>query len=259
MQLNFHKYEGGGNDFILMDNRMNFLLSASQINRLCDRRFGIGADGLILIESFSDADFRMVYFNSDGNESSFCGNGGRCVADYAHRVLKIAGIEMNFLAVDGLHQATIFNDGRVALTMRPVNEIQFFKDYILLDTGSPHYVKQVKDLEHYPVFDEGHRIRNQSEFQPKGINVNFVEIKNNQNYLRTYERGVEEETFACGTGITAVAITLAEKSIGHFSISLISKAGHHFMVDFDKKSETTAENIILNGPVKKVFEGKIEI
>lgn len=260
MKISFHKYEGAGNDFIILDNRAsNIILTTKEVERLCDRRFGIGADGLMLLENSVDADFKMVYFNSDGNESSFCGNGGRCIADYAVHVLKYGGTKLDFKASDGIHHATILKDGNVALTMRPVDEILFFEDHIQLDTGSPHFIQFVKDLEGFPVFSEGRRIRNRPEFQPKGINVNFVEVKAGKNYLRTYERGVEEETFACGTGITAAAIALAAKETGSFSIPLIAKAGHHFVVEFDKLSVATAENIVLNGPVRLVFEGEAEM
>jgi diaminopimelate epimerase len=259
MKIHFHKYEGAGNDFIIIDNRAaEIKFTSAEIEKLCDRRFGIGADGLMLLESCTGADFNMVYFNADGNESSFCGNGGRCIADYAFHVLKIVGKQTSFLASDGLHQATIHTDGTISLTMRPVNEINFFDDHVELNTGSPHLVQFVNNLEAYPVFEEGRRIRNLPMFQPKGINVNFLEIKDGKHYLRTYERGVEDETYACGTGITAAAVALAGKEKGHFQIELIAKAGHFFVVEFNKSSDSSAENILLKGPVNMVFEGLIE-
>lgn len=260
MKINFHKYEGGGNDFVLIDNRNNdIILTNQQIELMCDRRFGIGGDGLMLLEKSSNSEFKMVYYNADGNESSFCGNGGRCIAHYAHHMLQITEKGMEFEAMDGLHQATILEQSRVALSMRPVKEISFFDDYTILDTGSPHFVKKVNHLTEYPVFEEGRKIRNWKQFQPKGINVNFWEEKEHQYYIRTYERGVENETYACGTGITATAIATVGDAIGAFSIGLISKKGHRFLVSFVKNQETKADNIILEGPVKNVFQGVIEI
>lgn len=256
MNIPFHKYEGAGNDFVILDNRQNrFALSAVQIARLCDRRFGIGADGLMLLQSCADADFRMVYFNADGHESSFCGNGGRCIADYAFHVLKIVDRVMHFIASDGVHRAEILPVGRVALTMQPVNQIWFFDDHYILDTGSPHYVQLVDNVLTLDVFAEGRKIRHQAEFEPKGINVNFLQKGAVENFLRTYERGVEGETFACGTGVTAAAIVLGGRQTGHFEMPVTTKAGHHFSISYDKKSPETAENIILTGPVQLVFEG----
>lgn len=258
MKVQFHKYEGAGNDFVIFDSRKGDLkLSPESIERLCNRRFGIGADGLMLLENCPNADFRMIYYNADGNESSFCGNGGRCIADYAATVLKIAGNTLDFEASDGHHRAELQAEGRVALSMRPVQKIEFLDDHVLLDTGSPHFVKFVKGLDQYPVFAEGREIRNRPAFQPKGINVNFVEVKEGKNYIRTYERGVEAETFACGTGITAAAIALAGVAIGNFSVPLIAKAGHYFEVAFNKPDAASAKDIVLTGPVKMVFEGTV--
>lgn len=260
MKFTFFKYEGAGNDFVILDNRdLKIDLNQKAIERLCDRRFGIGADGLILLEKDKQSDFKMVYFNSDGKPSSFCGNGGRCIAHFAFHVLKIVGREMNFSAFDGIHHASILNNEEISLSMQPVKEISFFETFTQLDTGSPHYVKSVKNLKDYPVFKEGRKVRNSPPFSEKGINVNFVETKDGENYLRTYERGVEAETFACGTGITATAIALAGKAVGHFSVALIAKAGHHFRVDFDKKTASSAGNIILTGPVNCVFVGEMGI
>ncbi|HET8573874.1 MAG TPA: diaminopimelate epimerase [Edaphocola sp.] len=260
MNISFHKYEGAGNDFIILDDRRNRLsLSTAQIARLCDRRFGIGADGLMLLRDCAGADFRMVYFNADGYESTFCGNGGRCIAHYASHILEIAGPAMDFLASDGGHHAEILPDGRVALTMLPVKQIRFFEDHYILDTGSPHYVQLVENVQALDVFAEGKRIRHQPEFEPKGINVNFLQRGTPGNFLRTYERGVENETFACGTGVTAAAIVLSGQQTGHFEIPVTSKAGHYFKVSYDKKSPGAAENIILTGPVHLVFEGNVTV
>lgn len=261
MKIPFYKYEGAGNDFIIMDNRNeNLKLSTQTIARLCNRRFGIGADGLMLLEEAVEADFKMIYFNSDGRESTFCGNGGRCLADFAYHVLKITGQSMNFLAIDGRHQAKILEEGKISLTMRPVSLIQFFEDgHLELDTGSPHYVCFERNVREIDVTLHGRMIRNLPQFQPKGINVNFLEKGREGNCLRTYERGVEEETFACGTGVTAAAIALSGRDTGHFSLPITTKAGHTFMVTFDKPVAGSAENITLTGPVKLVFSGTVEI
>jgi len=259
MKMTFYKYEGAGNDFIIMDNRTgSIVLTSEQIAHLCHRRFGIGADGLMLLEHSETTAFQMVYYNADGRESTFCGNGGRCIAHYACCVLQMTGREMDFMAVDGRHHATIKEDNRVALTMQPVKEPYFGDNHVELNTGSPHYVTFVTDLDHYPVVAEGRRIRQLPQYQPQGINVNFLETKDGNNYLRTYERGVEDETLACGTGITAAAIALAGMKTGHCSIPIISKAGHHFLVDFDQIPGQPTDNIVLNGPVKQVFKGEVE-
>lgn len=259
MEINFHKYEGAGNDFIIIDGRDNSLhLSEKNIGRLCHRRFGIGADGLILLRLSEEEDFKMIYFNADGRESSFCGNGGRCIADYAHRVLKIVGKEMDFIAIDGKHRAKVQENNRVTLSMMPVKQISFNADCVILDTGSPHFVKFVKGLNQLDVFKEGRKIRNQPEFQPAGINVNFLEQENGEYFLRTYERGVEDETFACGTGVTAAAIALSGQRCGHFEIPIITKVGHRFQVSFDKNKPESAENILLSGPITLVFQGQIQ-
>lgn len=261
MKIPFHKYEGAGNDFVIIDNRMgNLKLSSQTVSRLCDRRFGVGADGLMLVESSVQADFKMVYFNADGEESTFCGNGGRCLADYAHEVLKIVGKNMKFQAVDGIHQAEILQKGMVSLSMQPVSVIRTFEDgHLELDTGSPHYVSFEQNVREIDVTLQGRTIRNLPQFQPKGINVNFLEKGKDGNYLRTYERGVEEETFACGTGVTAAAIALSGNETGHFSMPITTKVGHAFIVTFDKLSAESAENIVLTGPVQLVFSGTVAI
>ena len=257
MYIRFYKYEGAGNDFIIIDDRHGRVsLSAEQIAVLCDRRFGVGADGLILLQLCREADFKMVYFNADGRESSFCGNGGRCIADFAFYVLRITEPVMKFMASDGLHEAEILPENRIALTMRPVQHIQFFDDHYILNTGSPHYIQMVENVQAFDVFTEGRKIRRRAEFSPEGINVNFLQKSGSGNFLRTYERGVEDETFACGTGVTAAAIVLSGKQTGHFEMPVTTKAGHQFQVSYDKKSPETAENIILTGPVRLVFQGE---
>lgn len=258
MNIHFYKYQGAGNDFIIIDNRSTQIqLSTTQIAFLCDRRFGIGGDGLMLLQSLPEADFEMVYYNADGNESTMCGNGGRCIAAFANR-LGIVEKEMHFKAVDGMHQAIILENNIVALHMQDVAGIEFKDEIAILDTGSPHYIKRVADVKGVDVFNEGRAIRNQEAFQPKGINVNFVAEDATGLIIRTYERGVEEETLACGTGVTAAAIASVKRNIGTFEIPVTAMGGN-LSVTFEKKTDNTAENIILTGPATLVFEGDIVI
>lgn len=258
MKLHFYKYQGAGNDFILVDNReASFSLSTSQIALLCNRHFGIGADGLMLLQLCNDADFEMVYFNSDGNESTMCGNGGRCIAAFAYK-LGVVGKQMNFKAVDGVHFAVIKENNIVALQMQDVTAIEFGAGFDILNTGSPHYISWVGDVGAVDVFKEGRVIRNQEQFQPKGINVNFVSRNGNGLTIRTYERGVEDETLACGTGVTAAAIVSVGKRTGVFHIPVSAKGGQ-LSVSFEKTNMEMAENIILTGDAQFVFEGQVEV
>lgn len=257
MNIHFYKYQGAGNDFVIIDNREEKIqLSTAQISFLCDRRFGIGADGLMLLQSLPGADFEMVYYNADGNESTMCGNGGRCIAAFAHR-LGIIGKETTFKAIDGMHDAVILPNNNVALHMSDVSDIRFENDYTIMDTGSPHYVLEVGDTDLVNVFEEGRTIRNQAAFQPKGINVNFVTPKEKGLKIRTYERGVEDETLACGTGVTAAAIASVKEQTGIFQIPVQAKGGD-LSVMFEKRTSGTAENIILTGGAQFVFEGYID-
>ena len=209
MALQFFKYHGTGNDFVLIDNRNASFdkKDTTLIKRFCDRRFGIGGDGLILLEDDKNADFAMVYFNSDGNQSTMCGNGGRCIVAFAKR-LGLIDDETTFTAVDGLHFASISNN-IVSLQMKDVQQINVSDQYTFLDTGSPHHIELVENLAEYDVVKNGFKIRNSALYGTSGSNVNFVEkISDEEFNLRTYERGVEDETFACGTGATAVAIAM---------------------------------------------------
>lgn len=260
MKIKFYKYEGAGNDFIILDNRQNLYndITSQQVKQLCDRHFGIGADGLMLLNQQKDKDFQMVYFNADGNEGSMCGNGGRCIVKFA----SMSGIkksEYEFSATDGDHKAEIDLDKQISLKMNDVNSVEFSLDHYVLDTGSPHYVKFVKDIEKFDVVTEGRKIRNSKEFVEKGINVNFVEtLSDDQIYVRTYERGVENETLSCGTGVTASAIIAAHNDNGFNRVEVKTRGGE-LSVEFEKISETEYTDIWLSGPAQFVFSGEIEL
>lgn len=256
MRIEFQKYQGAGNDFIILDERdVAHGLNKEQIAFLCHRRFGIGADGLMLLARSPEADFRMVYYNADGEESTMCGNGGRCIARYA-QAMGWAGDSMEFLAIDGPHKAEILNDGRVALHMRDVDAIEWHEDHAVLDTGSPHFVQWTENGKLLDVVALGRQIRNRADYAPNGINVNFADIGTAPLAIRTYERGVEDETLACGTGAVAVAIASTKESIGDFNIDL-KAVGGLLNVKFSKKDAVSAHNIVLTGEAQKVFEGVI--
>lgn len=258
MTLHFYKYQGTGNDFVLIDNRAGSIkLSKEQVAHLCDRRFGIGADGLMLLENVDSYDFKMVYYNADGNESTMCGNGGRCIAAFAKK-LGIITDSAKFLAIDGAHNASIKPDNIVSLSMQEVTSIEQHDSYIVLDTGSPHYVTFVKDIHTIDVTQEGRNIRNQEAFKKEGINVNFVEPDFLGINVRTYERGVEDETYSCGTGVTAAAIAFAPQKAGHFSVDITTKGGK-LSVSMVKENANHIKNIALKGPATFVFEGDVKI
>jgi diaminopimelate epimerase len=257
-QMNFFKYQGTGNDFIILDNRnWSFTaLTTERVKALCDRRFGIGADGLMLLNPHTGYDFEMKYYNSDGRESSMCGNGGRCLVKFAYD-MGITKSEYNFLAVDGPHLAEIDVDGIVSLKMKDVKDIQDYKGDFILDTGSPHYVKMVTDVMEMDVYHNGMEIRYSSDFAKEGINVNFVEQKRSDEIIvRTYERGVEDETLSCGTGVTASALGSYHNEVGYNYVKVITKGGK-LTVRFDRTSDNSYENIWLCGPAVKVYQGTI--
>jgi len=258
MNFHFYKYQGTGNDFVIADNRdRKIKLSQAQVAFLCDRRFGIGADGLMLLEPADGYDFKMVYYNSDGNESTMCGNGGRCITAFAKK-LGVIGDEATFLAIDGPHHATIDKQGTVHLAMQDVHHIAAKSDHSILNTGSPHYVTWVDDVEQTDVFTTGRSIRNGDSFQPKGINVNFVQVLDGSIKVRTYERGVEDETLSCGTGVTASAIATTKNNTGKFDIA-IQTPGGKLRVAFNKSAPDSATDVILTGPATLVYEGNIEL
>lgn len=257
--MNFYKYQGTGNDFVMIDNREEIFPKNNKtlIAQLCHRRFGIGADGLILLENDPQYDFRMVYYNSDGRESTMCGNGGRCVVAFAKQ-LGIIEHKTLFIAVDGEHRATIEGDNYVHLQMKNVTEVEEHKGYVFLNTGSPHHVQWVEEVDTVDVKDEGATIRYGKLYATQGgSNVNFVSKGENGFKVRTYERGVEDETYSCGTGVTAVAIALYHtKQTENQSITLHTRGGD-LQVSFDKVGEGY-ENIYLSGSAQFVFEGTIK-
>jgi len=254
--LEFFKYQGTGNDFVMIDNRdLQFPKDKEIIEKLCDRRFGIGGDGLILLENDPTEDFKMVYYNSDGNESTMCGNGGRCIVAFAH-FLDVFEDKTTFEAIDGKHEAEIQN-GIIKLKMIDVNNIKNIDNDFELNTGSPHYVKFVEKLKDYKVFENGNKIRNSASYCEEGINVNFVEeLAEKEIFVRTYERGVEDETFSCGTGVTAAALVyLKGKNQPSVQVKVL---GGNLKVYAEQVGETF-KNIWLEGPAKQVFKGKINL
>ena len=261
MTIPFTKYQGTGNDFVLIDNRQQTYLTRAdrqQIAHLCDRKFGIGADGLILLEEKDGYDYEMVYFNSDGRESSMCGNGGRCITAFAHQV-GIVKDAYHFLAIDGPHDAVIRADGWVELKMGNVDQVENGQYFYYLNTGSPHYVTFVEDLDDINVVREGQAIRYSERFRAEGTNVNFAEVKEDYLEVATYERGVEDETLSCGTGVTAAAIAYYLKtSLEQHNLVNIRSKGGDLQVRF-QVTERGFSEIWLCGPATKVFEGKIEL
>lgn len=258
MLYTFYKYQGTGNDFIIIDNRENKVqLLKEQVEHACDRHFGIGADGLMLMNLVPGYDFGMKYYNADGHEGSMCGNGGRCMVRFAYNM----GIHKNeylFTAVDGEHKATIDDHGWINLQMSNVRGVERDNGAYILNTGSPHYVKPVADARNYEVVNEGREIRYSKHYAANGINVNFVSGEEHNIYVRTYERGVENETLSCGTGVTAAALMFAHNDKG-FNRVEVKTPGGHLAVEFDKTGEESFENIWLCGPAAFVFKGEIEL
>lgn len=253
--MHFYKFDGAGNDFVVVDNRKERRqFGEEEVAMICHRRFGVGADGFMTLEQAADGyDFEMVYYNSDGRVGSMCGNGGRCISAFAH-ILGL-GSKLRFLAYDGPHESEIITWdserrlGIVKLGMRNVEKtsVRRVLDGWFLDTGSPHYVQRVTGLEHYDVVGEGRRLRNMADVFPQGTNVDFIEdLPDGRLAVRTYERGVEDETWACGTGVTACSIVTGNHR-------LVARGGD-FRVDFDVDG-TTYDNVYLTGPVSLNFEG----
>lgn len=254
--IHFYKYQGSGNDFVIVDDRnLHFPIDNKLIKKICDRRFGVGADGLILLQNHADYDFKMVYFNADGNESSMCGNGGRCIVAFA-KMLGIIENKTLFLAIDGEHEAEI-NESEVSLKMSDVNHIEKGDSYFYMNTGSPHYVEFNTDVSQFDLISSAKKIRYNERFKAEGTNVNYVTVKNAGIKVRTYERGVEGETLSCGTGVTACAIATFLKFGGNNNINIETEGGQ-LNVKFEQIGEVI-KNVWLTGPAKMVFEGDYEL
>lgn len=262
MQFRFYKFQANGNDFILIDDRKNvFPRNSDSIARFCHRRFGIGADGLMLIKTSDQYDFEMLYFNSDGHPAEMCGNGGRSIAALAYEK-GVAGKSMRFLATDGVHEARVEgmdNENRIfdiSLKMRPVSAVQWLDDGCFLNTGVPHFVCFVPRAGEIDVEKQGRALRNDARFAPAGTNVNFVEIQSDRLFVRTFERGVESETLSCGTGVTASAIAASFKT-GQNRFAVHTRGGD-FQVWF-QKAGNRFDDVWLRGPAQQVFEGEISL
>lgn len=260
MKIHFYKYQGTGNDFVMLDNRDGKYdaVDIKEINQLCDRRFGIGADGLIKINTHPFYAFEMDYYNSDGSKS-FCGNGARCTVAFANE-LGISCENVSFWAIDGEHTANLI-DTNVSLAMKDVTEIHEIENDYLLHTGSPHYIQFVDKVEQVDVFTQGKFIRNQELFRLEGVNVNFVQVINeNELFVRTYERGVEDETLSCGTGVTAAVLAYAYKQgitdLGRIQVKTL---GGSLEVAFQTSNKGQFSNIQLIGPAKQVFKGEMDV
>jgi diaminopimelate epimerase len=260
MTVKFYKYQGTGNDFIMIDNRQYGLIKeqTNLVKHLCDRRFGIGADGLILLQDKEGYDFEMVYFNSDGNESTMCGNGGRCLIKFANQL----GVIMDtcrFLAIDGDHIGEVLPGGTVSLQMKDVDDIEQLGNDFVLNTGSPHYVSFVNEVQRLNVFEEGKKVRYSTRFEKEGINVNFVEKKSDREiFVRTYERGVEDETLSCGTGVVASSLSFAAKNGQLLNRVAVQTLGGNLEVRFEPAGRGF-KNVFLVGPAEYVFEGEVEV
>ena len=263
-KIHFHKYQATGNDFVLIDNRSAaYSLSREQVGRICDRRFGVGADGVMLIENDAKEDFNLVYYNSDGSQS-LCGNGCRAAVEFASH-LGIVNGKASFKAFDGSHAAQLLESGIIRLRMNDVTHVDVLGEDYFINTGSPHLVRFVKDVKNFPVYDEGRSIRHDARFLPGGTNVNFVELQgDNTIFVRTYERGVEDETLSCGTGVVAAA--LAASLRGYSSPVNIKAIGGTLSVEFKSGVSGVSSgqgdifrDIFLAGPAKMVFEGDLEL
>mgnify|MGYP000300722179 CR=1 FL=1 len=258
MIFDFYKYQGTGNDFVMIDNRAKTFPkeNAVKIAEICNRHFGVGADGLILLENDTDTDFKMMYFNADGSKNTLCGNGGRCIVAFAKK-LGIIDSKTSFRAIDGIHHASIEND-IVSLQMMDVDTIEVYKKHLFIDTGSPHHIQLVENIAEFPVFSEGRKIRN-TMYGKAGSNVNFVEqLDANTFKVRTYERGVEDETLACGTGVTAVAIGMHKIGKTKSNSITLEVQGGKLEVSF-REENGIYKNVFLKGAATFVFKGNIEV
>ncbi|MEN8794125.1 MAG: diaminopimelate epimerase [Flavobacteriales bacterium] len=257
MKMNFYKYQGTGNDFVMIDNRQNKIDKSDLklVAKLCDRKFGIGADGLILIENHPEVDFDMIYFNADGTKS-FCGNGSRCAVAFAN-YLGIIENKTTFNAIDGIHEATI-NGELIELKMGDVSNVEQGQDYFFIETGSPHYIQYTASVQEIDIVPTAHKVRYNERFKEKGTNVNFVQKVGETLEMRTYERGVEDETLSCGTGATAVALSGAIKH-GLTSPVAIKVQGGDLQIKFNQISDNEFDNIWLIGKGEQVYSGEMTV
>jgi diaminopimelate epimerase len=271
LNIHFYKYQATGNDFILIDNRSGkFSLTVDQIQFLCNRKLGIGADGLMLIETHPSLDFNLVYYNSDGSQS-LCGNGSRAAVKMA-AALGLVKEKTRFNAYDGEHEAQLLDNDTVRLRMNNVQKVEHMNDDFFINTGSPHFIRFTDNVQNFPVYEEGRKIRFSEGYNPGGTNVNFVQLQpQNGIFVRTYERGVENETLSCGTGVTAAALAAHFK--GYASPVSIQTPGGSLSVEFKtghngkQNGETTSNptnsgsftDIFLIGPAKMVFQGDLEL
>ena len=258
MEIQFSKYQGTGNDFVIIDNRDGSIaLSNTQIAFLCDRRFGVGSDGLIMLGTANEYDFSMSYYNADGTEGSMCGNGARCLVQFAHDH-GIVKEKYFFIAIDGPHEATIEKNGWIHLKMSDVNAVEVGDHFFVTNTGSPHYVQLINGVEKFDVFTAGKAIRYNERFKAEGVNVNFIEFHDDHLFVRTYERGVENETYSCGTGITASAITTHLNKLGEHRVS-IKTIGGALAVSFNNLGGGHFNHIWLQGPGTFVYSASINL
>jgi diaminopimelate epimerase len=259
MKLTFSKYQGTGNDFVILDNRDGRYssLTKEQVAFICNRHFGIGADGMMMLQLKDGYDFEMIYYNADGAEGSMCGNGGRCLVAFA-KALGLITNKAQFIATDGPHEATIDETNVVELKMKDVSTIEKHEDHVILNTGSPHYIKWVKTTKEINVFDKGRAIRYNEKFGNAGINVNFVAVQPGAIEVRTYERGVEDETLSCGTGVTASAIAAFADATEPQNIS-VQTSGGTLSVKFNPVGNSKFEDVWLCGPASFVFQGTINL
>ncbi|OUR95129.1 diaminopimelate epimerase [Flavobacteriales bacterium 34_180_T64] len=258
MKLNFFKYQGTGNDFVMIDNRHESFdkKNIKQISFLCDRRLGIGADGLILLENHDTLDFKMTYYNADGRQSSMCGNGGRCITAFAN-YLGVVSDKATFEAIDGIHHS-IIEDNVVRLEMQNVSQIESSGTHVFLDTGSPHHVQMESELQTMDVKMSGSKIRYGELYKNEGCNINFVSKINDAGFaVRTYERGVEDETLSCGTGVTAVALAMHYIGATEKNVVTLNTKGGELQVTFDA-CDGSYSNIWLIGPTEQVYKGEIQ-
>lgn len=260
MKITFSKYQGAGNDFIVIDNRTRtFPISEELIKKMCNRHFGIGADGLMLLEdSSTGADFLMRYFNADGGESTMCGNGGRCITHFANK-LGIISAKTTFAGIDGIHHASMVSNSYVELKMKDVNQIEIIDDGYFIDTGSPHYVSFVRDADSVDVAREGKMIRQSVNINNGGTNANFIQvIAKNTLKIRTFERGVEAETLACGTGAVASGIAYSLYLEADSECVTLIAPGGELKVRFKRMGSNHFSDIWLEGPANHVFDGEID-